>query len=58
MIEAMLLLHGNDFNDSLKVLLMNGLKTKRVGTLLNAANKISLEQFKQKIIVQQKNAPP
>jgi hypothetical protein len=43
--------------EPLKALLSIGLKTKRVGTLLNAANKVSLEQFKQKIIVQQKNAP-
>ncbi len=56
-IEVMLLQHGNDYLEPLKALLSAGLKTKRVGLLLNAANKFSLEQFKQKIIVQQKNAP-
>ncbi len=56
-IEAMLLQYGNDYLEPLKALLSTGLKTKRVGTLLNSANKVSLEQFKQKIIVQQKNAP-
>lgn len=55
-VEAIILSYGNDYLEPLKALLMQGLKTKRVGTLLNMANTASLEQLQQKIMVQQRHS--
>jgi SPP1 gp7 family putative phage head morphogenesis protein len=56
-IENLLLSHGNNYLDPFKGLLAEGLNTKRVGTLLNAATILTIDALKEKIKVQQKNAP-
>lgn len=56
-VESLLLEHGNDYLEPFKELLANGLNTKRVGTLLNAALTATIENLKQKIATQQRNAP-
>lgn len=56
-IEKLLLKHGNDYLNPLKELLSEGLNTKRVGTLLNSTTILTIDALKEKIKVQQKNAP-
>ena len=56
-VEKLLMEHGNDYLEPLKELLATGLSTKRVGTLLNASQSLTLETLKFKIMTQQRNAP-
>lgn len=56
-IESLLLEHGNGYLEPLKELLANGLNVKRAGGLLNKTTILTVEAMREKIKVQQKNAP-
>ncbi len=56
-VERILIANGENWQVAMKEKLSVALNTKRVGSLLNAASSSDLNGFKQKIKMQQRNAP-